>query len=483
MRVGELSRRTGVGVSTLRAWERRFGLLDPERSASGHRLYTDADVETVAAVRRLLAEGLTLSAAVARIRSAGAAALPSGENESLLLRQIVQAANEGIWVARDGRTRYANRRMADLLGCSLDELLARSTYDFIDPELMAVTKERVHAGRTGSRQRYEVELRRADGSTFMAEMSTSPLQSRAGRYEGAVAVVSDVSARKEAEHQARLHAALLDAVEEAVAAATPDGTITYVNPAAERLMGWRATELIGKSGLELFPAPGAATQVAEGIARLQDGTRQSGEMKLVRRDGTSFVAHISSAPVLDESGNVVGVVGMFRDMTARRRLDAELRTRDLQAETVAVLGARVLGVGPDGQDAVLIEIVDAVRRVLDAERASIFDVPAGGSQLTVRCASPPMAAPAAVPAGSHSLPGYTVLARKVVLIEDVRRERRFDLGSTDAASSCGSAIAAPVFGPVGVRAVLTAESSMPNTFDRAAVHFMQGMANVVGAAL
>ena len=88
-----------------------------------------------------------------------------------------------------------------------------------------------------------------------------------------------------------------------------------------------------------------------------------------------------------------------------------------------------------------------------------------------------------MPAGSHSLPGYTVLARKVVLIEDGRRERRFDLGSTDAASSCGSAIAAPVFGPVGVRAVLTAESSMPNTFDRAAVHFMQGMANVVGAAL
>ena len=131
------------------------------------------------------------------------------------------------------------------------------------PALAALTKERVQAGRTGSRQRYEVELRRADGSTFMAEMSTSPLQSRAGRYEGAVAVVSDVSARKEAEHQARLHVALLDTVEEAVAAATPEGTITYVNPAAERLMGWQAADVVGKNGVALFPAPEFAGQAVD----------------------------------------------------------------------------------------------------------------------------------------------------------------------------------------------------------------------------
>src|SRR5207302_182669 len=134
------------------------------------------------------------------------------------------------------------------------------------------------------------------------------------------------------EHQARLHAALLDAVDEAVAAATPDGTITYVNPAAERMTGWRAAELIGKSGPQLFPAPGAAELVAEGHTRLRDGASQAGELKLLRRDGTSFVAQIRAAPVLDDDGVVVGVVGVFRDMTAGRRKDRELRSRDLQAE-------------------------------------------------------------------------------------------------------------------------------------------------------
>src|ERR1700731_2562681 len=67
MRVGELARRTGVGVSTLRAWESRFKFLQPQRSPSGQRLYVETDVERVDAVLRLVAEGLTLPAAIGRV--------------------------------------------------------------------------------------------------------------------------------------------------------------------------------------------------------------------------------------------------------------------------------------------------------------------------------------------------------------------------------------------------------------------------------
>src|SRR3981081_803692 len=120
MRIGELARRTGVGVSTLRAWERRFGILEPVRSPRGQRLYTEADLERVEAVCRLVDEGLTLSAAVGRIANAGTGALPTGVGEAFLLHQVVQAADQGIWVSQDDRTRYVNRRMAELMGCSID---------------------------------------------------------------------------------------------------------------------------------------------------------------------------------------------------------------------------------------------------------------------------------------------------------------------------------------------------------------------------
>src|SRR5438270_5704038 len=142
MRVGELARRTGVGVSTLRAWERRFGLTEPPRSPGGQRQYGESDVEKVAAVRRLVDEGFTLAGAVARVKNGVGAALPAGEDERLLLRQIVQAVNEGIWVARDGRTRYASRRMAEMLGCSLDELGNRSVFDFVNSDQQPKARER-----------------------------------------------------------------------------------------------------------------------------------------------------------------------------------------------------------------------------------------------------------------------------------------------------------------------------------------------------
>jgi MerR family transcriptional regulator, light-induced transcriptional regulator len=67
LRIGEVSRRTGVAVPTLRAWERRYGLLAPARTEGGHRLYRDADVGRVDAMRRLLDAGWSASAAAREV--------------------------------------------------------------------------------------------------------------------------------------------------------------------------------------------------------------------------------------------------------------------------------------------------------------------------------------------------------------------------------------------------------------------------------
>jgi DNA-binding transcriptional MerR regulator len=58
LRIGELSRRSGVSPELLRAWERRYGLLEPERTAGGLRLYTEGDLERVRAMQRHIEEGL-----------------------------------------------------------------------------------------------------------------------------------------------------------------------------------------------------------------------------------------------------------------------------------------------------------------------------------------------------------------------------------------------------------------------------------------
>jgi len=63
VRIGELARRTGVTVELLRAWEKRYGLLQPSRTSSGYRLYSPADEERIARMQRGLADGLAAAEA------------------------------------------------------------------------------------------------------------------------------------------------------------------------------------------------------------------------------------------------------------------------------------------------------------------------------------------------------------------------------------------------------------------------------------
>lgn len=82
LRIGELSRRTGVSVELLRAWERRYALLSPSRTPGGYRLYDDADVRIVKRMVGHLAEGISAAEAARLARgSAGARSARSGEAE------------------------------------------------------------------------------------------------------------------------------------------------------------------------------------------------------------------------------------------------------------------------------------------------------------------------------------------------------------------------------------------------------------------
>lgn len=82
-RIGELSRRSGVSPDLLRAWERRYGLLEPSRSAGGLRLYSEEDVVRVRAMQSQLEAGLAAAEAAAVAVSAPASAKAVGDASAL----------------------------------------------------------------------------------------------------------------------------------------------------------------------------------------------------------------------------------------------------------------------------------------------------------------------------------------------------------------------------------------------------------------
>lgn len=481
MRVGELSRRTGVGVSTLRAWEARFKFLTPERSPAGHRLYDDADVERVNAVLRLVAEGLTLPSAIGRVSSVGLSALLEGQGEALLYGQVLHAVGQGVWVMLDGRTRYVNRRMAELMGCPFDEVLAAPVDELFGPVPAAEAKQRRADLRAGRTLRFTNAVRRADGTHFLAEIDMAPLFDHTGHYEGAVALVNDITARAEEERQARFRAALLDAVGEAVVAADRAGNLIYLNAAAERLFRLRASDIVGRHGRSLLADPGMAMEAAQVHERLVDGNRHVGDMRMVRADGSEFLAHFAGAPAFDGEGDLIGLIAVITDETERERTDGQRRALEAQLETLTLLGAQVLRTR-GGSEETLTESLEAARRLLGADQVTVF-VPGTGGDLLVRAAAPTIDPLVAVPSGRRSFAGYVAMAGAVVVVDDARRERRFDVSAVGPGPCTVSAIGAPVAVPEGDGAVLTVESASPGAFDRASTWFVLGLANTIGAVL
>ena len=93
LRIGELSKRTGVSPELLRAWERRYGLLRPTRSAGGLRLYAAVDVERVRLMQQHLAEGLAAAQAAAAASRAmvGEAASPPVLSSTALREELTDA--------------------------------------------------------------------------------------------------------------------------------------------------------------------------------------------------------------------------------------------------------------------------------------------------------------------------------------------------------------------------------------------------------
>ncbi|MDR3458749.1 MAG: response regulator [Verrucomicrobiae bacterium] len=127
-------------------------------------------------------------------------------------RQIIQTANEGIWVTDEmDHLTFVNRRLADLLGYEEEELLRQPVRNFIEPADVTDHDFKVQLGRRGQFCQFERRLRRKDGSELLAWVSGSPLFDDIGHYRGSFAMLTDLTERRQLESQLR-QAQKLDSV-------------------------------------------------------------------------------------------------------------------------------------------------------------------------------------------------------------------------------------------------------------------------------
>ncbi len=127
-------------------------------------------------------------------------------------RQIVETANEGIWIIdRQGTITFANRRMEALLGCPAGELPGRSFFDFMDAAGRREAEQRLAQRNQGIAAQHEFRFIRTDGTTIWTLITTTPLRAPDGQVVQSLAMVTDITERKRTEEAIR-RLALYDAL-------------------------------------------------------------------------------------------------------------------------------------------------------------------------------------------------------------------------------------------------------------------------------
>jgi PAS domain S-box-containing protein len=169
----------------------------------------------------------------------------------------------------------------------------------------------------------QLSAQRADGSEFPVDIMLSPVEIEHRRM--VLAVVRDVTGRRNSEEARARLAAIVTSSEDAIISMTLDGVVTTWNEAAERMLGYSAGEMIGQPIRHLIPADRQAEEDLI-LDRVAHGKR-IGHYETVRnaKDGQTIDVSVTISPMRDTKGRIIGASKIVRDIRARKQAEETLR--------------------------------------------------------------------------------------------------------------------------------------------------------------
>ena len=329
----------------------QLGMLPPSRVAVTPTIawLINAMVITIAIVIQRLATAAVRSAmerfeGEAEVRRRAEQAAEQSEQK---FSRVFQHAPVGMSVTEltHGRLIDMNDEFLRLLGYSREEVIGRTTTElgiWPDPDARAALVARVK--NSGLSLDDEQPLRTKTGDIVVVRASAHRVD-----VEGETVMVSaavDVTARKRAEDQLRhseqQYRELVDGVRDVIVAMTPDGVLTALNAAFEPITGLRRQDWLGKPFVALLHPDDVPLAIANFQAVLSDVYMPVTPYRIMTAHGTDVIAEIYLSP-RRVGGQVVGVLGIARDVTDRVKLEHRFR----EAQKMEAIGLLAGGIAHD----------------------------------------------------------------------------------------------------------------------------------------
>lgn len=252
-----------------------------------------------------------------------------------LLSQLADGITDGLWsFDGEGRTTYANKAAAVILGVPVERLIGSALSEYAFPE----DREKILASALTPKEgasHQTLRLRRADGEEIWVRCQPSPIQGLDERTVEHLLIVQDVTEQHRLGEAKAILAAIVESSDDAIVSKTLDGIIRTWNKGAERVFGYTAEEIVGSPILRLLPKDRYEEEY-DILRRLQRGERVDHfETIRVAKDGRLLDVSVTISPIRNAEGVVVGASKVARDITERRRAEEALREREEALLTLA----------------------------------------------------------------------------------------------------------------------------------------------------
>jgi PAS domain S-box-containing protein len=266
-------------------------------------------------------------------------------------RSVVENAGEAIYIAQDGKVKFANQRTFEIVHYTQEELLSRPFAEVIHPDDREMVVQRYKQRLQGEQllPLYSFRIVDKDGTIKWFELRVNPIQ-----WEGRPATlnfVTDITDRKQAEQALKeseeRYRLLADNSLDVIWTADMEGKISYVSPSIRYLVGHSSEEIMNMYRRNALKADffGVSEEdggrFMNGLSTLsKDPSRTlSFEFELKHADGFTSWVEVKMSIMRDQNGQAAGILGIVRDITQQKKMTERL----VSADRLASLGEMAAG--------------------------------------------------------------------------------------------------------------------------------------------